>query len=88
MSGQGTITIRMQTEERYLIIDVKDTGKGMHKSAFSAVFNPGYTSKKRGWGLGLSLAKRIIKDYHKGKIFVKSSTINEGTTFRIMLRLK
>lgn len=88
MSGQGTITIRMQTEERYLILDVKDTGKGMHKSAFSAVFNPGYTSKKRGWGLGLSLAKRIIKDYHKGKIFVKSSTINEGTTFRIILRLK
>jgi signal transduction histidine kinase len=88
MSGQGTITIQMQTEDRYLIIDVKDTGKGMHKSAFTAVFNPGYTSKKRGWGLGLSLAKRIIKDYHKGKIFVKASAINEGTTFRIMLRLK
>ncbi len=88
MSGQGTITIKMQTEDRYLIIDVKDTGKGMHKSAFTAVFNPGYTSKKRGWGLGLSLAKRIIKDYHKGKIFVKASAINEGTTFRIMLRLK
>jgi len=87
MSGQGTITISMQTEERYLIIDVQDTGKGMHKSVFSAVFNPGYTSKKRGWGLGLSLAKRIIKDYHRGKIFVKTSTINEGTTFRIMLRM-
>jgi signal transduction histidine kinase len=88
MSGHGTITIRMKTDERYLLLDVKDTGKGMHKSVFSAVFNPGYTSKKRGWGLGLSLAKRIIKDYHKGKIFVKTSTINEGTTFRIMLRLK
>ncbi|MDN5349769.1 MAG: hypothetical protein PWQ54_1165 [Bacteroidales bacterium] len=88
MSGQGTIRLKMHSEDRYLIIDVQDTGKGMHKSEFSAVFNPGYTSKKRGWGLGLSLAKRIIKDYHKGKIFVKSSTINEGTTFRIMLRLK
>jgi signal transduction histidine kinase len=59
----------------------------MSKSAFTTVFNPGYTSKKRGWGLGLSLAKRIIKDYHKGKIFVKSSVLNEGTIFRIMLRL-
>ncbi|MCK9452209.1 MAG: HAMP domain-containing histidine kinase [Bacteroidales bacterium] len=87
MNGKGEIVIRLFTEEKYLIIDLSDTGKGMPKSAFSTVFNPGYTSKKRGWGLGLSLAKRIIKDYHKGKIFVKSSVLNEGTSFRIMLRL-
>ncbi len=87
MNGKGEIVIRLITEEKYLIIDLSDTGKGMPKSAFSTVFNPGYTSKKRGWGLGLSLAKRIIKDYHKGKIFVKSSVLNEGTSFRIMLRL-
>ncbi|MBZ0242502.1 MAG: HAMP domain-containing histidine kinase, partial [Bacteroidales bacterium] len=87
MNGKGEIVIRLFTEEKYLIIDLSDTGKGMSKSSFSTVFNPGYTSKKRGWGLGLSLAKRIIKDYHKGKIFVKSSVLNEGTSFRIMLRL-
>jgi len=87
MNGKGEIVIKLFTEEKYLIIDLSDTGKGMPKSAFSTVFNPGYTSKKRGWGLGLSLAKRIIKDYHKGKIFVKSSVLNEGTSFRIMLRL-
>lgn len=87
MNGKGEIIIRLFTEEKHLIIDLSDTGKGMSKSAFASVFNPGYTSKKRGWGLGLSLAKRIIKDYHKGKIFVKSSVLNEGTIFRIMLRL-
>jgi signal transduction histidine kinase len=87
MNGKGEIIIRLFTEEKHLIIDLSDTGKGMSKSAFTTVFNPGYTSKKRGWGLGLSLAKRIIKDYHKGKIFVKSSVLNEGTIFRIMLRL-
>jgi two-component system, sporulation sensor kinase D len=59
----------------------------MPKSQFKSVFNPGYTSKKRGWGLGLSLAKRIIRDYHKGKIFVKNSLPGEGTTFRIVLRM-
>lgn len=88
MGGQGKIILLMKEEPEQLIIDLTDTGKGIPKSAFKQIFNPGYTSKKRGWGLGLSLAKRIIQDYHKGKIFVKSSVINEGTTFRIILRKK
>lgn len=88
MSGHGKITVQLLNEADYLLIDVSDTGKGMPKSVFKQVFNPGYTSKKRGWGLGLSLAKRIIKEYHKGKIFVKSSVVNEGTTFRIILHKK
>ena len=86
MSGQGTINISLREEKNHVIIDVSDTGKGIPKSHFKAIFNPGYTSKKRGWGLGLSLSKRIIKDYHKGKIFVKHSYPNSVTTFRIVLR--
>ncbi|HQJ89195.1 MAG TPA: HAMP domain-containing sensor histidine kinase, partial [Paludibacteraceae bacterium] len=65
---------------------VQDTGKGIAKSKFNTVFKPGYTTKKRGWGLGLSLVKRIIEEYHEGKIFVKKSEINKGTTFRILLK--
>lgn len=87
MSGHGTIQIQMKRENGNVLIDLIDTGKGMSKSQFKTVFNPGYTSKKRGWGLGLSLAKRIIRDYHKGKIFVKSSLPGEGTTFRIVLKM-
>lgn len=68
-----------------LYIDIKDTGKGIAKSKFKTVFEPGFTSKKRGWGLGLSLCKRIIETYHKGKISVQSSELNKGTTFRIEL---
>jgi signal transduction histidine kinase len=86
IEGQGKIEIFVKEEARNILIDVADTGKGIPKSAFQSVFQPGYTSKKRGWGLGLSLAKRIIHDYHKGKIFVRSSVVNEGTTFRIVLR--
>ncbi len=86
MNGQGKITIELAAENHHLTIDVSDTGKGMAKSEFRNVFNPGYSSKKRGWGLGLTLAKRIIIDYHKGKIFVKNSIPGEGTTFRIILR--
>ncbi len=85
MNGQGRIDITVKTEEKYVLIDVADTGKGIPKSAIKAVFQPGYTSKKRGWGLGLTLEKRIIADYHKGKIFVKSSIQGEGTTFRIVM---
>jgi signal transduction histidine kinase len=84
--GEGSIHIDIHEDKENVIIDVTDSGKGIPKSKFSEVFQPGYTSKKRGWGLGLSLAKRIINDYHKGKIFIKSSTINEGTTFRIVLK--
>lgn len=86
MNGEGSIDIAVtQTEER-VYIDVTDTGKGIQKSHFKSVFSPGFTTKKRGWGLGLSLAKRIIESYHKGHIFVKHSEMNKGTTFRIELR--
>jgi len=70
---------------QYAYIDVIDTGKGIPKSKLETIFQPGYTSKRRGWGLGLSLAKRIIEEYHKGKIFVKHSEIGKGTTFRILI---
>lgn len=86
MSGQGKITISLFEERNHIIIDVSDTGKGIPKSHYKAIFNPGYTSKKRGWGLGLSLSKRIIRDYHKGKIYVKHSNPNRETTFRIILK--
>ncbi|OQX78555.1 MAG: hypothetical protein B6D61_05215 [Bacteroidetes bacterium 4484_249] len=86
IGGDGNIDIDIQEEENLVLIDISDNGKGIHKSKFKTIFNPGYTSKKRGWGLGLSLSKRIVKDYHKGKIFVKTSGINKGTTFRIILR--
>jgi signal transduction histidine kinase len=68
-----------------VVVDFSDTGKGIPKGMLTTVFEPGYTSKKRGWGLGLSLTKRIIENYHKGKIFVKKSEIGKGTTFRILL---
>ncbi|MBR5150986.1 MAG: ATP-binding protein, partial [Bacteroidaceae bacterium] len=67
-------------------IELSDTGKGIAKSQFKTVFEPGYTTKKRGWGLGLSLAKRIMEQYHKGRIFVKNSELGRGTTFRIELK--
>lgn len=86
IAGDGLIDIDIREEEKLVLIDISDNGKGIPKSRFKTIFNPGYTSKKRGWGLGLSLSKRIIKDYHNGKIFVKSSVINKGTTFRIILR--
>lgn len=86
MNGEGSITIHVaQTAER-VYIDVEDTGKGIAKGHFQSVFSPGFTTKKRGWGLGLSLAKRIVESYHKGRIFVKHSELGKGTTFRIELR--
>ena len=86
MGDKGKITLDLIDDGDHIHIDLSDTGKGIPKSQIKQVFNPGYTSKKRGWGLGLSLAKRIIEDYHKGKIFVKSSVVGEGTTFRITLK--
>ncbi len=86
MEGQGNITFHIEVKGKKVRIDVTDTGKGILKSKFKTVFNPGYTTKKRGWGLGLSLVKRIIESYHGGKIYVKSSEIGKGTTFRIELR--
>lgn len=86
MEGQGEISFLVEEREKTVRIDISDTGKGISKSKFKTVFNPGYTTKKRGWGLGLSLVKRIIESYHGGKIFVKSSETGKGTTFRIELR--
>lgn len=86
MAGTGTLTLRHGKGENKIWIEVSDTGKGIPKSKFRKVFNPGYTTKKRGWGLGLSLSKRIISEYHNGKIYVKSSELNKGTTFRIEIR--
>lgn len=86
MEGQGEITFQVEEREKTVRIDITDSGKGIPKSKYKTVFNPGYTTKKRGWGLGLSLVKRIIESYHGGKIFVKSSEVGKGTTFRIELR--
>ncbi len=86
MSGKGDITINIEEENKHVIIDISDTGKGISASDQKTIFNPGYTSKKRGWGLGLTLAKRIVSDYHKGRIYVKSSVPGKGTTFRIVLK--
>ncbi len=86
MGGQGSITMEVSRQTNTIIIDVTDTGKGIPKAKYKTVFEPGYTTKSRGWGLGLSLCKRIIDDYHGGKIFVKGSELNKGTTFRIVLK--
>lgn len=85
MNGNGSIEIKIHDELRHIYIDITDTGKGVPKSKYKDIFKPGYTTKQRGWGLGLSLSKRIIENYHAGKIFVKQSQIGKGTTFRIVL---
>jgi signal transduction histidine kinase len=86
MEGKGKIDINIQNHPTYVTIDVADTGKGIPKMNFEKVFKPGFSTKKRGWGLGLSLARRIIEDYHRGRLYVKSSELNKGTVFRILLR--
>ena len=87
MGGElGTITLRVETVGERVIVEVSDTGKGIKKKDMRNVFRPGFTTKSRGWGLGLSLAKRIVEEYHNGKIFVKSSELGKGTTFRIELK--
>lgn len=85
MSGKGKITINIVEEYKNVVIDITDTGKGIPKHMYKTIFNPGFTSKQRGWGLGLSLAERIIRENHRGRIFVKSSIPNKETTFRIIL---
>lgn len=85
MQGKGSLNIKLFEEDKKVCIEITDTGKGLLKRNFKTVFRPGFTTKKHGWGLGLSLAQRIITDYHKGKIFVKWSEIGKGTTFRIEL---
>ena len=86
MEGKGSIDVDIKNETAQVLIDVKDTGKGISSKNIANVFKPGFTTKKRGWGLGLSLSKRIINQYHKGELFVKSSEPGKGTTFRIILK--
>lgn len=86
MEGQGSIHYQIENNTKKIYIDITDTGKGIAKSRFKTIFNPGYTTKTRGWGLGLSLVKRIVESYPGGKIYVKSSEIGKGTTFRIEFR--
>lgn len=88
MEGKGQISIHIQQQPGNIIIDVTDTGKGISSQHIRKVFKPGFTTKKRGWGLGLSLSKRIIEQYHSGELFVKQSEPGKGTTFRIVLKNK
>jgi signal transduction histidine kinase len=87
MQKEGTLELKIETIENKVKVTVSDTGKGMPKKLFKQIFNPGFTTKKRGWGLGLSLSKRIVEDYHKGKIAVQKSEIGKGTTFEISLAI-
>lgn len=87
MSGAGRLTYEVRRENGKVLIDVSDTGKGIARKNFKSVFSPGFTTKRRGWGLGLTLAKRIVEEYHSGKICVLSSEIGKGTTFRVEMRL-
>lgn len=86
MDGVGTIDIAVKDQGQVVYVDISDSGKGLSKSNYKVIFQPGYTTKPRGWGLGLSLVKRIIENYHNGKIFVKNSDLGKGTTFRIVLK--
>ena len=86
MEGKGTINVSIKKETAEVLIDVTDTGKGISKQNIANIFKPGFTTKKRGWGLGLSLSKRIIEQYHKGELFVKNSESGKGTTFRVVLK--
>jgi signal transduction histidine kinase len=86
LQGHGAIDVRIHADEKHVIIDVKDTGKGIAKGNWSRIFEPGFTTKTRGWGLGLSLSRRIVEEYHGGKIFVAESELGKGTTFRIILK--
>jgi signal transduction histidine kinase len=86
MKGKGDLKIEITQLEKNIMINVSDTGKGIPKHLHKTIFEPGYTSKKRGWGLGLSLAKRIIEDYHNGKIKVLNSEVGKGTTIQIALK--
>jgi signal transduction histidine kinase len=86
MDGKGNINISVSDQLKQVYIDFEDTGKGIPKNRYKTIFKPGYTTKKRGWGLGLSLAKRIIEIYHEGKIFVLNSETGKGTVIRIILQ--
>ena len=85
LEQKGTITLSIKEHNKKILIDIKDSGKGIKSNELKTVFEPGFTTKNRGWGLGLSLVKRIVEDYHKGQVFVNTSELNKGTTFRIIL---
>jgi signal transduction histidine kinase len=85
MEGSGVLTAGISETETHALIDISDTGKGIPKSLFKKIFNPGFTTKQRGWGLGLSLARRIVEEYHHGRIFVRSSEVGKGSCIRIIL---
>ena len=86
MEGKGKISLSIEETDKEILIKITDTGKGIPKNLHQKIFSPGFTTKKRGWGLGLSLAKRIIEDYHHGKISVLKSEINKGTSFLVSLK--
>jgi len=88
MEGKGKIVVQLNHDEKHVYIDITDNGKGIPKSKFKTVFKPGFTTKKRGWGLGLSLVKRIVESYHNGSIYVRHSEMGKGTTFRIVLQVQ
>ncbi|MCX6186860.1 MAG: HAMP domain-containing sensor histidine kinase [Bacteroidetes bacterium] len=88
MEGKGKIVVQLNHDEKHVYIDITDNGKGIPKSKFNTVFKPGFTTKKRGWGLGLSLVKRIVESYHNGSIYVRHSELGKGTTFRIVLQVQ
>ncbi|MBM3412231.1 MAG: HAMP domain-containing histidine kinase [Bacteroidetes bacterium] len=85
LSGGGTISVHIQEDSRFVLIEVADTGKGIPKNEIAKVFNPGFTTKKRGWGLGLTLSKRIVEQFHHGRLFVKHAELGKGTTFALTL---
>jgi two-component system, sporulation sensor kinase D len=87
MKGKGQLKIALTNSDKEVFIQVTDTGKGIPKTRYKKIFNPGFTSKKRGWGLGLSLSKRIIEDYHQGRIKVLHSELKKGSTIQISLKL-
>ena len=86
IAGTGTITLQIHENDHELMLDITDTGRGMDAKTQRRIFNAGYTTKERGWGLGLPLAKRIVEQYHRGKLLLKFSQLGEGTTFRIVLK--
>jgi signal transduction histidine kinase len=86
LQGHGAITVTIGEDAKHVWVDVSDTGKGIAKSKWKRIFEPGFTTKTRGWGLGLSLSRRIVEEYHKGKIAVVESEVGKGTTFRVTLK--
>jgi signal transduction histidine kinase len=87
LQGHGKIDVRISRDDKNIIIDVTDTGKGIPRANWKKIFEPGFSTKTRGWGLGLSLSRRVVEDYHKGRIFVAESEVGKGTSMRVVLKL-